>query len=80
MEDTNTAAPIEAISRDCKVGISIVTSSHSPNVTVDVVDDGRVRVRCGAMTLFMAAWDAELLSRELLYAAVRAQHRAEATP
>lgn len=80
MEDTNTATPIEAISRDCNIGMSFVTTGMSPNVTVGLADDGWVRIDCGTMALFLPAWDAELLSRELLSAAVRSQHRAEATP
>lgn len=77
MEDTNTTAPIEVISHDCKIMATLVTTAVCSDVRVDITDDGRVRVYCGATTLFLGGWDAELLSRELLSAAVRAQHQLE---
>lgn len=77
MEDTNTTDPLATIARDCTITITSVTSVSHRNVTVDVVDDGRVRVNVGTTTLFLDGWDAELFSRELLSAAVRSQHQTE---
>lgn len=77
METTDTTEPLAAINRDCTITVASVTSASYGQVTVDLTDDGRVRINIGATTLFLAGWDAELLSRELLSFAVRSQHQTE---
>jgi hypothetical protein len=74
MDDTSTNDPVAAINRDCTISAAYAVSATPGDVTVAQTDDGRVLINAGALRLFLGGWEAELLSRELLSAAVRVQH------